>query len=282
MKYRSACNRIVIELKATENAPPVTLSGGGKAVPVVVHDVIGRIMMGCLYEPGLVAVWRELLSFEGDELYIEVVPPVIVGKAYGTVLRMYADATPIGVRQADGKVLVNPSDDVVIGVDDALIVIAEDNDTYSPADSPIVSGISKLPATGWTAPPDRSEKNMIVICGFRRNIGALLAILARKLGSESGGVIYIVAHHDLTPEDEIKKRWASFEDSELPTDPTDHPYPTLLERGDDGFGSDKIPVFESKLRLPGKQVVKLRHVPSWDIYGWGCLGKVCPTHPGFP
>ena len=73
-------------------------------------------MMGCLYEPGLVAVWRELLSFEGDELYIEVVPPVIVGKAYGTVLRMYADATPIGVRQADGKVLVNPSDDVVIGV----------------------------------------------------------------------------------------------------------------------------------------------------------------------
>lgn len=56
------------------------------------------------------------------------------------VLISFPDAVPCGVKVASsgGKIILNPDDSYVLQEGDELLVIAEDDDTYSPSILPVV------------------------------------------------------------------------------------------------------------------------------------------------
>ena len=71
------------------------------------------------------------LGFDGDEFYTEHWDE-LNGLKFGDVHLMLPDAIPLGIKDASGRITLNPRHDYIMGDRDELIVIAEDNDTYQP------------------------------------------------------------------------------------------------------------------------------------------------------
>lgn len=62
------------------------------------------------------------------------------GMQFENVLLSFPDAIPCGVKVAScgGKIILNPDDSYILQEGDEVLVIAEDDDSYVPASSPMV------------------------------------------------------------------------------------------------------------------------------------------------
>ncbi|KDP42433.1 hypothetical protein JCGZ_00230 [Jatropha curcas] len=173
---------VVVEMSDLDNEPLVKLVGGELIETVVAHDVIGRLMIQCALQPGLAQIWEDILGFENAEFYIKRWPE-LDGLHFEEVLISFPDAIPCGVKVAaeGGKINLNPDDKYILKEGDEILVIAEDDDTYTPGPLPKVrSGLCpKL-----VDPPKYPEK--ILFCGWRRDIDDMIMVLEAFLapGSE--------------------------------------------------------------------------------------------------
>ena len=100
--------------------------------------------MGCLYFFPLMGcclwqIWEDIFRFENCEFYIKRWPQ-LDGMQFEDVSISFPDATPCGVKVASygGKTVLNPEDSYVLQEGNKVLVIAEDDDTYSPAALPTV------------------------------------------------------------------------------------------------------------------------------------------------
>uniref|UniRef100_A0A7N2MVT6 RCK N-terminal domain-containing protein n=1 Tax=Quercus lobata TaxID=97700 RepID=A0A7N2MVT6_QUELO len=173
---------IVVELSDLDNKVLVKLVGGDPVQTVVAHDVIGRLMIQCARQPGLAQIWEDILGFENCEFYIKRWPQ-LDGMQFEDVLISFPDAIPCGVKIASysGKIVLNPEDSYVLQEGDEVLVIAEDDDTYSPAALPTVWRGS-LPKDFFV--PKSTEK--ILLCSWRRDMEDMIMVLDAFLapGSE--------------------------------------------------------------------------------------------------
>ncbi|HEX2735848.1 MAG TPA: potassium transporter TrkA, partial [Polyangiaceae bacterium] len=129
---------IVTELREERNLEAARMVGGSEVQLVLTGDLISRITVQTCRQSGLSVVYTELLDFGGDEIYFRD-EPSLVGKTYAETLFAYDKSAVMGMQCADGRTLINPPMDTVIGKGDQLIVIAED-------DSMIKLGGNKSPA----------------------------------------------------------------------------------------------------------------------------------------
>ncbi|KAF4375034.1 hypothetical protein G4B88_004785 [Cannabis sativa] len=172
---------VVVELSDLDNEPLVKLVGGELIETVVAHDVIGRLMIQCALQPGLAQIWEDILGFENAEFYIKRWPQ-LDGLRFEDVLLSFPEAVPCGVKVASegGKIILNPDDNYVLGEGDEILVIAEDDDTYSPGSIPEVRRGS---CPKIFDPPKYPEK--ILFCGWRRDIDDMIMVLEAFLPPES-------------------------------------------------------------------------------------------------
>lgn len=119
---------IVAEIQSPENVEAARLVGREELEIVVAGDLISRITVQTCRQRGLSVVHIELLDFGGDEIYFQG-EAGLTGKAFGEALHAYEDSTLMGVRTADGCVLINPGMDTKIAAGDRVIVISQDDDT---------------------------------------------------------------------------------------------------------------------------------------------------------
>lgn len=84
-------------------------------------------------------IWEDILGFENAEFYIKRWPE-LDGLSFKDILISFPDAIPCGVKVAadGGKIVINPDDSYVMRDGDEVLVIAEDDDTYSPGSLPEV------------------------------------------------------------------------------------------------------------------------------------------------
>ncbi|GAA0161818.1 ion channel [Lithospermum erythrorhizon] len=173
---------VVVEMSDLDNEPLVKLVGGELVETVVAHDVIGRLMIQCALQPGLAQIWEDILGFENAEFYIKRWPQ-LDGLSFGDVLISFPDAVPCGVKVSadDGKIIINPDDSYILREGDEVLVIAEDDDTYSPGSLPEVHR-GLVPRI--RDPPKYPER--ILFCGWRRDIDDMIMVLEALLapGSE--------------------------------------------------------------------------------------------------
>lgn len=95
--------------------------------PVLSTDVIARVVAQTSRQNGLSTVYTELMNFGGDEIYFSKEPD-LADKTYGEALLAFETSSVMGLRKADGTILMNPPMDTIIEPEDRIIVIAEDND----------------------------------------------------------------------------------------------------------------------------------------------------------
>eukprot|EP00957_Ditylum_brightwellii_P152983 11644575-Ditylum_brightwellii.AAC.1 len=77
---------------------------------VIAHDIMGRLMIQCTREPGLVHIIESPLGFDGNEFYFENWEK-LKGCTYFEVTCCFDNDVPIGVKKASGYIDVNLTND---------------------------------------------------------------------------------------------------------------------------------------------------------------------------
>jgi voltage-gated potassium channel Kch len=182
--------------------------GGREVELVLASDLISRIAVQTCRQSGLSVVHTELLDFDGDEIYFQE-EPGLVGRSFGEALHAYEDSALIGLRKADGRILLNPSMDARVEAGDKAIVIAQDDDAIrlSPAREPAIDEARiRAPADAAPAP----EKTLLL--GWNRRAPKILTQLDAYVAA--GSTVMIVAD-DPELEADIAKAAAGLERLEV-------------------------------------------------------------------
>jgi voltage-gated potassium channel Kch len=119
---------IVAEIRDTKNMEVAEMVSKGEAQLLQVSELISRITVQVCRQSGLSVVYTELLDFGGDEIYFHE-EPGLAGKSFGEALLAYEDSAVIGLRMADGRVLLNPPMETRLAAGDKIIAVSQDDDT---------------------------------------------------------------------------------------------------------------------------------------------------------
>jgi len=163
---------IAVEVRDKDNEALVQLIGKERVSTVPSHDIIGRLMLLFMRQPGLARVYHTVLGFSGNEFYVKYWEQ-LVGARWKDVLLHFADAVPIGLQRPDKSVLLNPPPGYIITPTDSLVVLAEDNDTYEFAEAVDVG-----PRRSFRDPKPRSvTPEVVLFAGWRRDVAYMVLML---------------------------------------------------------------------------------------------------------
>jgi len=120
---------IVAELVGQDAATSVRALFDQQVLIVNSDAVVAELTAQACRQRGLSQVFRELLDFDGDEIYFEVFPE-LVGTSFGAAHLMFETSSLLGLVTPDRDVVLNPPSDRVLAVGDQLIGIASDDSTF--------------------------------------------------------------------------------------------------------------------------------------------------------
>jgi voltage-gated potassium channel Kch len=172
--------QIAAELRDADNVDLVRVVGGDEVQIVLTDDLIARVIVQSTREPGLSAVFVELLGFDGCEIYV-VEQPELAGKTFGEAVMAYDTSSLIGVCSADGVVSLNPPSSLPITSQMSMVLIAEDDSTIrldGKATNVAISSDGK-----GTATPPKPERTLIL--GWNRRAPIIASELSRYVGPGS-------------------------------------------------------------------------------------------------
>ncbi|GAA0357430.1 potassium transporter TrkA [Streptomyces olivoreticuli] len=184
---------VVAAVQESDNLAVARLAAGDSGLVVDADDFAVRLVVQSHRQSGLSAVCDELLSFFGNEIYIRR-EPALTGSTYGAALDRYDLGIPIGLRRPDGQVLVNPGMDTVIGADDEVILVAEDDLLIRLADrrpevaTPAIVSVPRRPPA-----PDRT-----LLIGWNSRAPKIISLLDQLV--RPGSVIDVAAPERPTEE----------------------------------------------------------------------------------
>src|SRR3970282_117585 len=120
---------IVTQIRDARNMDVLKLVGEKDNVQAVLTgDLIARAVAQTSRQSGLSVVYTELMNFGGDEIYFKH-EPALAGKTFGEALLAYEDSCLMGLRKADGRILLGPAMDSRIESDDQIFALSADDDT---------------------------------------------------------------------------------------------------------------------------------------------------------
>ncbi len=118
---------IVTQVQNLNSLDIIEIVGQGQVEPVLVNDLISRLIAQTSRQSGLSLVYKELLSFYGNEIYFQK-EPRLEGLSYGQALLSFNTSAVIGIQQIDGRISLNPPAERILQVGEKLILISEDDD----------------------------------------------------------------------------------------------------------------------------------------------------------
>ena len=126
---RAAPYHIVTQIRNPKNMDVLKLVGEKDNVQAVqMGDLIARVVAQTSRQSGLSVVYTELMDFGGDEIYFKH-EPALIGKTFGEALLAYEDSCLMGLRKADGKILLSPPMDTRVESGDQVFALSADDDT---------------------------------------------------------------------------------------------------------------------------------------------------------
>lgn len=170
-------SHVVVELQDVDNRGLIEMVAPDTAEVIVNHDMIGRLMLQCARTPELAFVLDSMMGFEGSEFYFDTWPE-LHGCNFKEITVRFDDAIPVGFRNVDGDVRLNPADDDVYREGEEILVLAEDDDSYEPN-----AGTYSLEAgecnEGIDCPTLLMERppEKVLFIGWRRDMADLISQL---------------------------------------------------------------------------------------------------------
>jgi ion channel POLLUX/CASTOR len=150
---------IVTELGDATTAESLEHATEGRAVALHSLEIMARLTAQAARQPGLNVVFRDLLDFDGDEIYFHE-EPALVGHTFSDALLAFDHAAVIGMRKADGDVVVAPPMETRFESGDKVIAISADDDTI------VFTGLARpdqvFSSNGHARPAPPPESMLIV------------------------------------------------------------------------------------------------------------------------
>jgi len=170
------------------NVSAAKIAGGHRVEVLYFQSTIARIMAHTCHQPGMSTVFTDLLCYDGDEIYVESIPSA-TGRTMGEINLHFPKSTVIGIVR-DGASMVNPPMDTVIGSEDRLILIAEDDGISEAGAQPAPVAAEHFSDMGEQ--PVLPQRSMILGCS---------ALLSQVLMEEDayaapGSVVIIAAEEE--------------------------------------------------------------------------------------
>jgi voltage-gated potassium channel Kch len=158
---------IVTQIRDPKNMDVVKMVGTRDVVqPILVNDLIARVVAQTSRQSGLSIVYTELMNFGGDEIYFKL-EPTLSGKTYGEALHAYELSTVMGIRKINGTIAMNPPMDARIQPSDQVFALAEDEDRIH------LSSLTRLPLDESLIKKDgktsRPKPEKVLILGWNRS-----------------------------------------------------------------------------------------------------------------
>ena len=182
---------IVAEIEDRETAAALTDLLGDRLLAVNPTHTVARITAQVSRQPGLGAIYQELLDFDGDEMYFIPVPDRLAGRTYGELLMSSSRSTILGIQAADGDVVVNPPPGTIVQAGQRLVGISEDDSTF----------VLDLDPQPWSPPADRPfardevHVERTLIAGWSEVAPLVLRELESHVGS--GSSVVVVVNQDM-------------------------------------------------------------------------------------
>lgn len=185
---------IVAEIHEDQSREVLDLIGKDEITILQLSEVLSRMTVQVVHQPGLSLVIENLLRFEGDEIYFSDIREAM-GKTFADTQLMFDDSTIIGVQHKSLETRVNPPMDYVLTEGDRLIAISEDDDTV------VVNGTVKtidVTAVKTDAPANRERKKVrTLVLGYNKKIEMILREFANYF--PSGSEVQVVVQDDYLP-----------------------------------------------------------------------------------
>ena len=152
--------RVVVEIDDADHAATLRSLTDGRVATVRAEEVITRVAAQACHQIGLATVFRDLLDFDGDEIYFATVSE-LDGHTYREALTAFEGACLLGLHR-EGIVRLNPPPDETFRAGDEVIAIAADDDKViftgfrerSPADQvshvDYVERQQRIALVGWS------------------------------------------------------------------------------------------------------------------------------------
>lgn len=132
---------------------------GDNLVVVNSDRLIAELTAQACRQRGLSQVFRELLDFDGDEIYFQEFPE-LRGHSYAETCVSFEKCAVIGVLDAEGAVRLNPPQDFVVDAGAEVIAIAGDDSEF------VLGSIAQVAPAALAGMPGSEAMREIVVLGW--------------------------------------------------------------------------------------------------------------------
>lgn len=139
---------------------------------VPVREVVMRLVIQICRQPGLSAVYKEILSFTGNEFYFRSIPNT-AGMTFSEVAARMSRGVAVGIEHR-GKVNINPEPGTRIGDEDRLLVMAEGPDLIH-----LSGSVPEISVQFRDREPCGHLFRMLVLSGHSTRFSLMLGLLDR-------------------------------------------------------------------------------------------------------
>lgn len=160
---------IVAELRDPKKREVAALVGKDELEVILSSEVVTRLTVQTCFQSGLSLVYHELFDFAGDEIYLRQ-EAALQGKTFRDALYAYPNGSVIGLKNAQGKIRLNPPLETKITEDDALFIITRDDKSFALAPP---HPVDKTALRTDQAPRNEKPRKTLIL-GWNRRAPALL------------------------------------------------------------------------------------------------------------
>jgi ion channel POLLUX/CASTOR len=167
-KRRAEKYHIVTQIREAKNLAVLKMVGQNDHVQAILTgDLVARVVAQTSRQSGLSVVYTELMNFGGDEIYFKY-EPALAGKTFGEALLLYEDSCVMGLRKADGRIMLNPPMASMIERDDQIFALSADDDTIRIVSNPNLIQIQETVIRS-SREPFQPKPEKCLILGWNRS-----------------------------------------------------------------------------------------------------------------
>jgi Castor and Pollux, part of voltage-gated ion channel/Calcium-activated potassium channel slowpoke-like RCK domain len=154
---------VVVEIFNPTHREIVRSSFPDHVITVNTSDILAKLLVQTSRSVGLSVVYNEILSFDGCEMYFY---DAEWGNAsFGEIAYRFPDGVPIGIRNADGEIFMNPECGRHLEPTDEILIVADDDSTIELMDVPVAEP-AEYPLSG-VRQQQRVERELMVGWSFK-------------------------------------------------------------------------------------------------------------------
>ena len=130
---------VVVEIFNPTHREIVRSSFPDHVITVNTSDILAKLLVQTSRSVGLSVVYNEILSFDGCEMYFY--DAEWNNATFGEIGYRFPDGVPIGIRDADGNISMNPAASQMLDANDEILIIADDDSTIELLDAPVAEPV---------------------------------------------------------------------------------------------------------------------------------------------